>query len=75
MLETATDIEIQPILEKDIDLAQDYYFKKASLEVRHFVKKAQYTKFSKEKNGKLLHNRRILPTNSISITGSMANTM
>ena len=75
VLETATDIEIQPILEKDIDLAQDYYFKKASLEVRHFVKKAQYTKFSKEKNGKLLHNRRILPTNSISITGSMANTM
>ena len=28
-LETATDIEIQPISENDIDLAEDYYFKKA----------------------------------------------
>ena len=74
-LETATDKKIQPISEKDIDLAEDYYFKKASLEVRHFVKEAQYTKFSKEKDGELLHTGRILPTNSTSITGSMTNTM
>ena len=32
-LEIATDIEIQPISEKDIDLAEDCYFKKALLEV------------------------------------------
>ena len=30
-LETATDIDTQSISEKDIDLAEDYYFKKASL--------------------------------------------
>ena len=36
--ETATDKKIQPISEKDIDFAEDYYLKKASLEVRHFVK-------------------------------------
>ena len=63
-LETATNMEIQPILEKDIDLAENYYFKKASLELRHFVKEAQNTKFSKEKDGKLLYTGRILPTNS-----------
>ena len=32
-LEIATDIEIQPISGKGIDLAEDCYFKKASLEV------------------------------------------
>ena len=74
-LEIATDIEIQPISEKDIDSAEDYYFKKASLEVKHFVKEAQYTKFSKEKDGKLLYTRRILTTNSTSITDSMTNAM
>ena len=40
-LETATNKEIQPILEKDKNLAKDYYFKKALLEVRHFVKETQ----------------------------------
>ena len=74
-LETATNMEIEPISEKDIDLAEDCYFKKASLELRHFVKEAQITKFSKEKDGKLLYTGRILPTNSTSITGSMTNTM
>ena len=74
-LDTSTDKEIQPISEKDIHLAENYYFKKASLEVRHFVKEAQYTKFSKEKDRKLLYTGRILPTNSTLITGSMTNTM
>ena len=53
-LETATHKETQSISEKEIDLAEEYHFKKASLEVRHFVKEAQYTKLSKEKDGKLL---------------------
>ena len=74
-LETATHIEIQPISENDMDFAEDYYFKKTSFEVRHFVKQAQYTKVSKENDGKLLHTGLILPTNSTSITVSMANTM
>ena len=46
---------MQPISEKDIDLAEDYYFKKASIEVKQFVKEAQYTKFREEKDGKLLY--------------------
>ena len=70
-LETETDIDIQLISEKDIDLTEDYYFKKALLEVRHFVKEVQYAKFSKEKDRKLLYTGRILPTNSTSTTGSM----
>ena len=74
-LETATDKEIKPISEKDRDLAEDYYFIKASLEVRNFVKEAQYTKFSKDKDDKLLYTGQILPTNSTSITGSVTNTM
>ena len=43
--------------------------------MRHFVKQAQYTKVSKENDGKLLYTGRILPTNSTSITGSMTNAM
>ena len=54
-LENATDKEIQPISGKDIDLAENYYFKKASLDVTQFVEETQYTKFSKEKDGKLLY--------------------
>ena len=49
----------EPISEKDIDLAENYYFKKASLEVRHFGKEGQYTKFSKEKDGKMLYTGQI----------------
>ena len=74
-LETATDIETQSISEKNMDLAEDYYFKKASLQVRYFVKEAQCTKCSNEKDGKLLYTGRTLPTNSTSVTGSMTNTM
>ena len=74
-LETATYKEIQAISEKVIDLAEDYYFQKASLEVRYFVKETKSTELSKEKDGKLLYTGRILPTNSTSITSSMTNTM
>ena len=74
-LETVTHKEIQPISEKDIDFAEAYYFKKASLKIRYFVKEAQYTKFTKEKDAKVLYTGRILPTNSTSITGSMTNNM
>ena len=45
------------------------------IEVKHFVKEAQYTKFNKEKDGKLLYTGRILPINLTSITGSMTNAM
>ena len=43
-----------PFQEKT-DLAENYYFKKASLDVTQFVEETQYTKFGKEKDGKLLY--------------------
>ena len=72
-LEIVTEIEIQSISEKVMDLSEGYYFRRASPEAKHSVKEAQYTNFSKEKDGKLLYTGQIVPTYSTSITGSMTN--
>ena len=46
-------------------LALNYYFRKGTLEVRHFLPKSSYQKISKEVDGILRYTGRILPTQSI----------
>ena len=55
--------------EVDLQAAQKYYFRKATCEIKHFMKKNEYEKFSKEIDGILLYTGRILPDEEITITG------
>ena len=65
-----------PTLTKtNLTSAADYYFRKATFIVKYFVKESQYSKISREKDGKLTYTRRILPTNSSAISGPMTKAM
>ena len=43
----------------------DYFFKKATLEIKHFLAEKQYKTISYERNGVLLYTGRILPTQKV----------
>ena len=47
--------------EADIKNAADYFYKKATLEVKHFAKESQYKNISVEKKNILYYTGRILP--------------
>ena len=54
-----------PLTDAGINRALDYYFRKATLEVKNFVKKNVYQKISTEKDGILFYKGRILPSQAI----------
>ena len=53
------------IQNKLLDLAQQYFFRKATEEVKHFLPASKYKEFSVEKAGVLYFSGRILPTQEI----------
>ena len=63
------------ISKEELDKAAQYFFRKGSQEVKHFLKESQYKKISTEKDGTLFYTGRILPTQSISIVGRMTDAM
>ena len=68
--------EFVPLLSnEDISQAETYYFKKGTLEIKHFYKEDFYSKFTKEVDGILRYSGRILPTDQIEIVGSMTDAM
>ena len=46
----------------DIKCALDCFFRKCTLEIKHFLKKKVYEKISEERNGILYYTGRILPS-------------
>ena len=50
------------VSDEDISLSLQYYFKKCTSEVKHFVNKKEYEKISVEKDGILKYKGRILPS-------------
>ena len=60
----STDLVIN-VQNKFLCLAQRYYFKKASDEVKHFLPESKYKNLSVEKTGILYFSGRILPTQEI----------
>ena len=56
-------------------LAENYFFKKATLEVKKFAKPSQYEKISTEAKGILYYSGRILPTDGISAACEMTAVM
>ena len=72
----ASNLINEPTLpENNLTSAADCYFRKATLEVKYFVKESQYSKITREKDGKLIYTGRILPTDSSTISGSITKAM
>ncbi len=63
------------IPEGQLNDARNYYYKKATAEVKHFVNKSQYKDISVEKDGLLMYTGRILPTDNVTIVGNATNAM
>ena len=63
------------ILENEIKRAMDYFFRKATLEIKCFQKVKAYEKVSIEKNNILYYSGRILPTQSVSSVAKISDVM
>lgn len=59
----------------DLAKAENYYFEKATREVKHFLRPHQYQKISKEKDGILYYSGRTLPEDEVTIVGKMTCAM
>ena len=60
---------VSPLIkDEELQVAMDYFFRKATLEIKMFQKAKAYEKISVEKNGILYYSGRILPTQSITNT-------
>ena len=60
---------------QDIKKSEDYFFRLATLEVKHFLKPPAYENISKERNGILYYTGRILPDDQVSIVGCITDAM
>ena len=64
------------INDEELQVAMDYFFKLATLEIKKFQKATAYEKISFEKDGILYYSGRILPTQTItSVTTQMTDVM
>ena len=64
-----------PLTEEDLTDAENYFYRKATQEIKQFVKRSKIGKISKEKDGILYYIGRILPTDNITVAGNMTSTM
>ena len=59
----------------DLKEGEDYYYRKATAEVKKFLKPSQYQKISREVRGILYYTGRILPDDKVSIVGRATGLM
>ncbi len=72
----ATSIQnVFQINEQELQKASDYFFRLATLEIKSSVKNEKYEKISTEKDGMLIYSGRILPSQEITSTVTMSDTM
>ena len=69
------DVSSITLSDEEILAAKEYFFRKATLEVKKSIKPTQYQKISIERDGILYYSGRILPTDNIKITGEMSTVM
>ena len=63
------------LCDAEIKSAEMYYYKKATAEIKHFLKPRQYEDFSEERNDVLYYTGRILPSDQITIVGRLTESM
>ena len=61
------------VADEDVCSAENYFFKKATDEIKHFLKPKQYEKISTEDNGILYYSGRLLP--EVTVVGDMTPAM
>ncbi|XP_066919513.1 uncharacterized protein [Clytia hemisphaerica] len=61
--------------DEDILKSKQYFFRKATQEVKHFNHNSKFKKISEEKDGILYYTGRILPTDQITAIGKATNAM
>ena len=69
------DLKCISLTDEEMLNARNYYFRKATQEVKEFMKTADYEKISVEKNEILFYTGRILPTEKISSVNRLSNIM
>ncbi|XP_066924073.1 uncharacterized protein [Clytia hemisphaerica] len=67
--------QLPSLTDEDISNSRQYFFKKATQEVKHFNDRSKFKKISEEKDGILYFTGRILPTDQISTLGKATSTM
>ena len=67
--------EVYHLTEVELQKAQTYFWKKATAEVKHFVKDHKYKRISTDVNGVLTYTGRILSTDKIDIATPMTKIM
>ena len=67
--------EVYHLTEIELQRAQTYFWKKATAEVKHFVKEHKYKQISTDINGVLTYTGRILPTDKVDIATPMTKIM
>ena len=72
---SATNPTVVAISDDEVKQGKNYYFVKATGEVKEFMKLKEYENFSEEKNNILFYTGRILPTEPINVTSQMSNVM
>ena len=81
--QSKSNLEDQPLhhsslihlTDADIQNSENYFFKKCSAEVKHFLPVKKYEEITNEKDGILLYSGRILNTDDITIVGRYTNVM
>ena len=68
--------EFVPVFtDAELNDARKYYFRLATLEIKHFIKAEHYTKLSQEHEGILYYTGRILPMQKVTSTCGMTKVM
>ena len=71
-----SDGRIRIILDDaELKAAENYFFKKATLEVKQFYRPGYYQKFAKEVDGILRYSGRILPGSQVEVAGGFTDVM
>ena len=60
---------------EDIKASENYFFSKASIEVKHFINESNYKKFTREQDGIIKYVGRILATDNVTSVGKYTSAM
>ena len=74
-LQSTNNVNTITLGDGEIVKAKEYFFRKATLEGKKFIKPAQYQKISIERDNILYSGGRIFLTNNIKITDEMSTAM
>ena len=67
--------DVLTLTDKELTEGRNYFFKKATSEVKRFVKKQEYNKISTERDGILYYTGRIMPKQNVNAVAKLTDVM